>query len=107
MNIAFDPSEWSSAGSGDAGQSACAHPDWHCLRARLRASLEARTALDKNGADRPSRASGSFSPPAALSLGRIQVAFRTVNQTTSIYRKGDGAIVADNAGTARPGDREI
>jgi len=107
MNIVFDPAEWSSAGTGDAGQGACAHPDWHGLRARLRASFEARAALGRIASNRPSRASGSFSQPAALSLGRMQVACRPVNQTTSTYRKGDGAIVAHDAGTTRPGDREI
>jgi len=107
MNIAFDPAEWSTSGTGDATQGTCAHPDWHGLRARLRASFEARAALGGIPSNRLSRAPGSFSQPAALSLGRMQVTCRPVNQTNSTYRKGDGAIVAEDAGTTRPSDREI
>ncbi|MCB2047450.1 MAG: hypothetical protein KDE32_04395 [Novosphingobium sp.] len=105
MNIVFDPGQWSPAAPEGDALLGCAHPDWHALRTRLLAAVEARNALDEFQGTGPVRAFGSFSRRAAFSLERITERFDLVNQTSSVNRKRGGCTVTYVAGMNDTGER--
>jgi hypothetical protein len=105
MNIAFDPREWSPASPDTDAASGCAHPDWHGLRARLYAGLEAWASIGHTRGAYPARTFGSFSRRAMMSLERINANGDLVNQTSSANRKSDGCIIPQVAGMSTIGER--
>jgi hypothetical protein len=105
MNIAFDPREWSCAMPDDVAAQACAHPDWHALRARLNASVEAWAMLGRTGGAYSTAVFGSFSRRTSESLERITRHCDPVNQTGSVNRKRGGCIIHQVAGLSTFGER--
>lgn len=105
MNIAFDPGEWSVACPDEAVRADCAHPEWHALRARFHAALEAREALDRGRLAGAARTFGSFSRRAAVSLERVSRRFEPVNQTSSVNRKRDRGTIPHVADVSKFGGR--
>jgi hypothetical protein len=105
MDIGFDPREWSTA-SPDEAQRGSMHPDWHALRARLNAALEARRALTRGSLEGSARVFGSCSRRAAVSVERITGHCDPVNQTNLANRKPDECtipVAADMSTTGRRG----
>jgi hypothetical protein len=105
MNISLDPREWTVATPDHAAGQDCAHPEWHALRLRLHAGLQAwamlRPARGRPGAQR----FGSFSSRASESLERITGYCGPVNQTSSANRKRGGCIIPQVAGMSIIGER--
>lgn len=105
MNIAFNPDDWTLAIPVELAQQACAHPEWHGLRMRLMAAIEARDALGRTRSGRAQQGFGSFSRRAARSLERIPMRCDPVNQTSSTNRKPGGCILPEIVGMSSPGGR--
>jgi hypothetical protein len=105
MNIAFDPREWSVATPDHAAAQDCAHPDWHALRARLHAGLEAWALLGAGRGGYAARAFGSFSRRACDSLDVLNQHDDPVNQTSSANRKRGGCNIPPVAGMSTIGER--
>jgi len=105
MEIGLDTNLWANLAPGKPKGGACAHPDWHGLRARLFAGRAAHRALAGH-CDRVAEApAGSFDGAAAVAV----LALRTANEAVNPSSWGDGKPAADKdavvAGTTSTGDR--
>ncbi len=90
MDVAFDKQDWviehgQALAGTDRAHSERSHPDWHALRARMRAVRQAWQVMRE--AQGAARRSGSFDSGSAWQLTALKTGLTGVNQKVSANGK--------------------